>query len=609
MKKLFILLVLLNGTLLAQHTRYVIVVVIDGVRYTENFGDSTHLWIPRMWTYLRPQGVIYTSFSNAGLTETNPGHASIVTGAWQSITNDGLTRPHAPTVFEYSRKSLGTGAERNFVVLGKTKLNVLAFSDHPEYGPAFGATVASAPSELIDQLAADTLKRVLRTNHPTLAVLNLPNTDSVAHGGSWEGYLSSVRNADSLIYEIWKAVQNDSLMKGKTTMFVTNDHGRHTTSFTDHGDGCEGCRHLMLLAIGPDTPAGVVDSMPRTQVDIAPTIGVLLGFATRYSTGRILSSAINTFSYPRDVLLSQPYRDSLLITAQVVNPLAHSLGVTVTLRDEQGALVDSVALRDDGHHGDGGMNDGMWGCMYAQGPDGIVRASIRIDDPVAGTSSNLSDVAQFMFTRAALIALDPGTIDVGRIANTLQVRDTTFVVRNIGYASDSLTLVIDPVNVVPDTAIAVFPVSFVVAEHDSQKVTFRIRPKLLIPQYYTAGITVVPKAGTGQTALTKVFDFEIATFSGMPDPSGFPGEFSLDQNYPNPFNPSTTIRYGLANRSHVTLRVFNILGQQVAQLVHGGVESGYHRVQFDGNGLSSGVYFYRLQAGEFVQTRKLLLCK
>ncbi len=214
-----------------------------------------------------------------------------------------------------------------------------------------------------------------------------------------------------------------------------------------------------------------------------------------------------------------------------------------------------------------------------------------------------------MFTRGAVIALDPGTIDVGRIANTLQVRDTTFVVRNTGYASDSLTLTIDPVNVVPDTAIAVFPASFVVAAHDSQKVTFRIRPKLLMPQYYTAGITVVPKAGTGQTALTKVFDFEIATFSGMLDPSGFPGEFSLDQNYPNPFNPSTTIRYGLANRSHVTLRVFNTLGQQVAQLVHGEVEAGYHQVQFDGNGLSSGVYLYRLQAGDFVTTKRLLFLR
>jgi hypothetical protein len=88
-----------------------------------------------------------------------------------------------------------------------------------------------------------------------------------------------------------------------------------------------------------------------------------------------------------------------------------------------------------------------------------------------------------------------------------------------------------------------------------------------------------------------------------------PDGYTLLQSYPNPFNPSTTIRYGLPARSHVALTVFNTLGQQVAPLQNGEQEAGYHEVRFDGSGLSSGVYFYRIQAGSFVQTRKLLLIR
>ena len=80
----------------------------------------------------------------------------------------------------------------------------------------------------------------------------------------------------------------------------------------------------------------------------------------------------------------------------------------------------------------------------------------------------------------------------------------------------------------------------------------------------------------------------------------------LSQNFPNPFNPSTAIRYSLPGRSHVTLTVFNTLGQQVAQLVDGEVDAGYHEVKFDASGLSSGVYLYRMQAGGFVATRRLV---
>jgi len=88
---------------------------------------------------------------------------------------------------------------------------------------------------------------------------------------------------------------------------------------------------------------------------------------------------------------------------------------------------------------------------------------------------------------------------------------------------------------------------------------------------------------------------------------GNPGQYELSQNYPNPFNPSTTIRYCLPGRSDVSLSVYNALGQLVATLVRGEQAAGYHEARFDASGLSSGVYFYRLRAGEFIGTRKLVV--
>jgi len=99
-------------------------------------------------------------------------------------------------------------------------------------------------------------------------------------------------------------------------------------------------------------------------------------------------------------------------------------------------------------------------------------------------------------------------------------------------------------------------------------------------------------------------------FTGVPGTRiSLPETYFLSQNYPNPFNPSTMIRYGLPERSQLSLTVYNTLGQRVAVLAEGDQEAGYHEVRFDGSGLASGVYFYRLQAGTYVETRKLILLK
>jgi lysophospholipase L1-like esterase len=126
-------------------------------------------------------------------------------------------------------------------------------------------------------------------------------------------------------------------------------------------------------------------------------------------------------------------------------------------------------------------------------------------------------------------------------------------------------------------------------------------------------VVVLHFAGTASVGVTRAearssANAPLAIDMRTPE-SETPMAFGLEQNYPNPFNPSTTIRYALPNRSFVSLCVFSCLGERVVELVNGEVGAGYHIVRLDAAKLASGVYFYRLQAGGFVQTRTLLLLK
>lgn len=88
-----------------------------------------------------------------------------------------------------------------------------------------------------------------------------------------------------------------------------------------------------------------------------------------------------------------------------------------------------------------------------------------------------------------------------------------------------------------------------------------------------------------------------------------PEFFRLQQNYPNPFNPTANIAYSLPESRFVRIKVFNILGNEVATLVNEPKAAGNYTVEFNGNNLSSGVYFYRMEAGSFTDTKKLILSK
>jgi hypothetical protein len=85
--------------------------------------------------------------------------------------------------------------------------------------------------------------------------------------------------------------------------------------------------------------------------------------------------------------------------------------------------------------------------------------------------------------------------------------------------------------------------------------------------------------------------------------------FTLEQNYPNPFNPTTTIGYVLQEKRNIKLTIMNAIGEEVAILVNEEQDKGFHKAELDGKNLSSGIYFYKLQAGNYVETKKMTLMK
>ena len=109
------------------------------------------------------------------------------------------------------------------------------------------------------------------------------------------------------------------------------------------------------------------------------------------------------------------------------------------------------------------------------------------------------------------------------------------------------------------------------------------------------------------------YDYATIKYSQMvaiqPISNEIPNQFSLSQNYPNPFNPSTKINYELLNTNYVLLKVFDVLGNEVAVIVNEKQNAGSYQVDFDGSIFTSGVYFYKIEAGEFVETKRMLLLK
>ncbi len=324
----------------AYRTENVVIVVIDGVRLSESFEDPTHRYIPHMWNELVPIGMRIPEFRNEGRTETVAGHAALVTGTWQELPDNGLVRPTMPTMFEYFRAATGTPVTEHWIVAGKYKLHSLNHSTHPLYGVPYQACAYSMtrpdPYTYADYIAR------LAVFEPRISMLCLTQTDYDGHSGNWQTYTAGIALADSLTRDLWTWIESNPHYAGKTTMFVTSDHGRHLgDAWPAHGDDCEGCRRIGFLAVGPDFVPGSVLEGTWRQIDLVPTIAELFEIPAALSTGTSFFRAGIALD-PTPVPAGGPLIGGLDLAPNPFNPL---LRIEVDLRAAAPLAVDVVDVQ------------------------------------------------------------------------------------------------------------------------------------------------------------------------------------------------------------------------------------------------------------------------
>jgi len=469
----------------------VIIVVVDGARYTETIGAGA-TYIPHLYNYLKPIGAVYTNFriADEGITSTNPGHSSILTGTWQQIANDGSERPTSPTVYEYIRKEDGNPQSDCYAVTGKNKLDILTYSIFSDYGSTYGGSWVGDDNR-DDALTYSKAISVMQNSHPKILLINFAGVDVAGHSGNWSNYLSAISNADNLVYQLWQTIQDSiyGYSPRNTTLFITNDHGRHTTNFTSHGDDCEGCEHIMLFAIGRNVTQGLVNNDMHYQVDIASTIGDLLGFSTPQAIGISLY--------------------------QGTNPLPAEL-----------SFFSAIIL------------------------DNAVKLNWRTETEVSNYGFEVERIQDYKNEKLQ------DWVKIGFVkghGNSNSPKDYSFI--------DDLTLT----------------------------------PNLTHTLYYR-----LKQIDTdGKFEYSKVIEVDL----------GSPTKFELSQNYPNPFNPSTTISFSLPQSGNVKLTVYNLLGEQVAELVNGFREAGIYTINFNAENFNSGFYIYKIEASSFIKSRKMILIR
>ncbi len=290
--------IILPCSVFAQVPENVIIVSIDGIRNDEAF-ESESLYMKHIWNDLRPLGTIYTRFWNLDWTATTAGHTTMFSGVYQCLPNNGgfpaSVRIKEPCLSEYYRKYFGLPESTTGCVVGKVgNCGQMNFGLDPSYGEQYRGFIVLGGE---DTMTARLMDSVLTFHHPKLVLYNLRSVDEAGHSGAESLYVDAIIRADSIVYELYKRIQaippyTDTFYRNKTILIVTTDHGRHDDAhggWRGHGSWNHGCRHIPFLVIGPGIRQNCVITTPRNHIDIAPTVGYILGLPTPLAEGNVMT--------------------------------------------------------------------------------------------------------------------------------------------------------------------------------------------------------------------------------------------------------------------------------------------------------------------------------
>ncbi len=316
----------------------------------------------------------------------------------------------------------------------------------------------------------------------------------------------------------------------------------------------------------------------------------------------VYASQIGEQSYI-DKVLARKNQDSVWFRIKFTNFYDHTFTPRLVYANLESAEKDSLMLYDDGLHGDSLANDNIYGNYIPPIPDeGIYKVGISTIDNKINNYKYTSNI--YRFTTAGPLSVD--SISFTKLSH-FRYNIIPFI-RNHGSTSTitkvNVNILCDDPWVLPESRIMSYPD---IPPDSLVDLTdwVRIQYNSQFPGYFNLRFEIMSDGWTYWTDSKRL----VVPTVGIDEQVNLPLTFNLEQNYPNPFNPVTTIKYSIPKKTFVTIMVYNILGKEIRRLVDEEKPAGDYKIEFRASSLPSGVYFYRIKAGAFYQSKKMLLLK